>query len=99
MDIFNNLQVINECLLDVRRTQAFEKAILFSVDSTHTVMDAGTGTGILALLSARAGAKKVYAVDIAPDTIQQAEKNINASPYKIKIKLICQDLKKFDAVH
>ncbi len=96
MDIFNNLQVINECLLDVKRTEAFEKAINATIQDHHVVMDAGTGTGILGLLAARAGAKKVYSVDIAEDTIMQAKKNIAASPYKNKITVLCQDLKKFN---
>jgi predicted RNA methylase len=98
MDIFNNLQVINDCLFDAPRTAVFEKAIKSIIKPEHTVLDAGTGTGILAMLSARAGAKKVYAVDIAEDTIQQATQNVISNNFQDKITLIRHDLKDFNEI-
>jgi len=95
MDVFNNLQVINECLLDKRRTELFKKAIVQIVKPEDTVIDAGTGTGIMALFAAEAGAKKVYACDIAEDVLKQAQKNIDASPYKNRIQVVHADMKKF----
>lgn len=52
---------------DKVRTDAYKKAIeqnkhLFK---GKTVLDIGTGTGILSLFAAECGAKKVYAVDNA----------------------------------
>lgn len=44
------------------------------------VMDVGCGTGILTLLAARAGAKRVFAVE-ASKIADKAEANIKASGY------------------
>lgn len=95
MDVFNNLQVINECLLDKRRTLLFKKAINRVVTPEDIVIDAGTGTGIMALFAAEAGAKKVYACDIAEDILKQTQKNVDASPYRRKVEVIHADMKTF----
>ncbi len=53
-------------LQDVVRTEAYEKSISDVVRPEHTVLDFGCGTGILAMFAARAGAKRVIAVDRSP---------------------------------
>lgn len=98
MDLFNNLWVMSECLLDEARTYAFRKAIKEVVKEGDIVMDAGTGSGILSLFAAEAGAKKVYSVDIAEDTIMQANKNFNNSIYKNRIETIQSDLNIFNSL-
>ena len=50
-------------LQDVVRTDAYEKSIDAVVKPEHSVLDFGCGTGILAMFAARAGARKVIAVD------------------------------------
>ena len=50
-------------LQDVVRTDAYEKSIREVVRPEHSVLDFGCGTGILAMFAARAGARKVIAVD------------------------------------
>jgi ribosomal protein L11 methyltransferase len=42
-----------------------------------TVLDFGTGTGILAILAEKSGAKKIYAIDNDAWSIANAEENIN----------------------
>lgn len=59
---YNELLVHKEMLDDRIRVSAFQEAIEKTVKG-KTVIDIGTGTGILAMMAARAGAKKVYAIE------------------------------------
>lgn len=93
MDIFSNLQVVGECLLDKKRVLAFEKAVSEVVKLGDVVVDVGTGSGIIALLAARAGAQKVYAVEIAEDVAKFARRNIAASPYKEIVEVTNTDIR------
>lgn len=93
MDVFSNLMVIGECLLDKRRTRAFQRAILKVVQPDMTTLDVGTGSGILSMIAARAGAKHVIAVDIAPDIVRFAQANIKANGLERKIQVIKADAK------
>ncbi|KAJ4295134.1 Ribosomal protein arginine N-methyltransferase rmt3 [Kalmusia sp. IMI 367209] len=52
-----------------------------------TVLDVGCGTGILSLFCARAGAKKVLAVDNS-DIAKRARENITRNGYQDKIEVI-----------
>src|SRR5436305_11412993 len=50
-------------LQDQVRTNAFREAICRAVTQESVVLDLGTGSGILALFAAEAGARRVFAVD------------------------------------
>src|SRR5687768_18330237 len=50
-------------LLDAARVEGFARAIAQVVRPGDVVLDVGTGTGILAILAAKAGARRVYAID------------------------------------
>ena len=53
-------------LMDDVRMEALEAMVEALVRPGDVVVDVGTGTGILAVLAKRAGAKKVYGIDASP---------------------------------
>jgi ribosomal protein L11 methyltransferase len=57
-------------------TQLTMEALERWVEPSHTVLDLGTGSGILAIASRLLGAKKVLACDIDPTAAQVAQANI-----------------------
>ena len=56
------------------------------------VLDVGTGTGIIALSAARAGAANVLAVDINPNAALSARENAATHGYADKVSVVCGDL-------
>jgi len=50
--------------------------LAFSLYPIQTIIDIGTGTGLLSLFGARKGAKKVLALDLNPLAVQTAQHNI-----------------------
>jgi predicted RNA methylase len=99
MDIFSNLMVIGECLLDKRRTKAFKRALERTVNQGDIVLDVGTGSGALAMFAAKNGAKKVYAVEIADDVAKFANQNVKANSLSHKIDIINSDMKTLKFSH
>ena len=51
---------------DPHRMAAYERAIRAVVKPGAIVLDVGTGTGVLAMMAARCGARRVHAVESMP---------------------------------
>ena len=82
---------ISLCLYDKERTKRFAKAIEKTVSKGDIVIDAGSGTGILGLLAAKAGAKKVYCIEIHPRFAEIIKKNAEINKLQDKIIVIKGD--------
>lgn len=67
---YSSVGIHEEMLRDKQRTNAYREAIMRNrhLFKGKTVLDVGCGTGILSLFAAAAGAKKVFAVDMASIT-------------------------------
>jgi len=57
-----------------------------------SVADVGTGSGVLALAAARAGASNVLAVDINPNAVLCARENAQANGYGDRVNAVLMDL-------
>jgi len=90
-ETFSSIDLITQCLTDEKRTKAFRQGIEKAVKPGDVVLDAGTGSGILALCAARAGAKKVIAVEYDPYVAQLARENFRRNGYEDVIQLIVGD--------
>ena len=66
------------------------------VNSESTVLDAGTGTGILAIASAMLGAKTIAAIEFDHDAVVSAASNIKENSVSKRVDLIEGDLLKLD---
>lgn len=80
---YSNTSIHETMLRDTVRTASYESAILSNADSLFRdkiILDIGCGTGVLSLFCAKAGAKKVIAVD-ATDVLKQAKEIIDLNGY------------------
>lgn len=74
---FSSAGIHIKMLNDKNRTNSFINAIKKIVHQGDVVLDIGTGTGVLAIAAAKAGARKVYAIesgaiaDVADETIKR----------------------------
>lgn len=59
-----------EMLNDVKRNEAFERALTNAITPETIVLDIGSGTGLLAMMAARAGAKETITCEMVPQLAQ-----------------------------
>lgn len=91
-DIFGSHEIAFECLADLDRTRAFERAIAEAVRPGDRVLELGTGTGVLSLMAARAGAGRVDAYELSGPTAAMARRNVDANGYGTSVRVIEDDV-------
>lgn len=76
----------------------------FDFKENGSVLDIGTGTGLIALMAAQRGADSVVAVEIDEKAARQAAENVASSKWKDLVTVVHSDIacfsddKRFDAV-
>ncbi|MCB9596267.1 MAG: 50S ribosomal protein L11 methyltransferase [Sandaracinaceae bacterium] len=78
-------------VLDHPRTSAYAEAIWQGVNEDDVVLDVGSGSGVLALLAAQAGAKRVYAVERSSMATVLRE-NVKANGLEGRVEVIERSL-------
>ena len=76
---------------DERRNSAYETALAKVMKPGMTVLDIGTGTGILSLLAVRAGAERVITCEENPAVARMAQENIRINGAADKISVIARN--------
>jgi hypothetical protein len=76
---------------DHARNEAYAQALNHYVQPGMTVFEIGTGTGILAMLAARAGADHVYTCERSPDVAKAAQAIIECNGLSDRITVIAKD--------
>ncbi|KAI5123085.1 hypothetical protein M0805_001441 [Coniferiporia weirii] len=80
-DSYGENEIHYVMLKDKVRTSTYASFIMNTPELFRDaiVLDVGCGTGILSMFAARAGAKRVFAVDASATIVQKAEKNVSAN--------------------
>jgi len=97
MRMWSDVEYVYRCLADGERTNAFRDAIEMAVKPGDVVLDLGSGSGIMAVLAARAGAAQVFAIEGGKYLGQASRQVFDDSGYGSKITSICIDARKVDA--
>ncbi len=82
---------IQACLHDVGRAELFKAAIFSTVREGDVVVDAGSGSGLLGLFAAQAGAKRVYCVESNDDYIPVIRENARRNGFANVVQAIHAD--------
>lgn len=82
---------------DERRNAAYERAIVKAVRPGMTVLDIGTGSGLLAMMAARAGATHVVACESEPRLAETARKIIRINGYSDRVTVLDSHSTSLDA--
>lgn len=82
------------CLIDAERTKAFKQAVQNTVRKGDVVADLGSGSGILAMFAADAGARKVYAVEIDKRNTRTLRDTFAVNGYEDRIVVLEGDATK-----
>ena len=88
-DSYSHISIHETMLRDEARTMAYAKALEENTEyfKDKVVLDVGCGTGILCMLAARSGAKKVVGIDLS-SIIDRSKKIIEKNGYSDVITLV-----------
>jgi len=84
---YGDIELQRRMVSDRFRTDAFAAAIREVVQPGDVVLDVGTGTGILSMFAAKAGARKVYGID-ATDIADVATDLVKANGLSDQIEIL-----------
>lgn len=84
---YGDIELQRRMVSDHTRTNAFAAAIREVVQPGDVVLDVGTGTGILAMFAAKAGARKVYGID-ATDIAEVATDLVKANGLSDQVQIL-----------
>ncbi len=84
---YGDIEMQRRMVSDRSRTNAFAAAIREVVQPGDVVLDVGTGTGILAMFAAKAGARKVYGID-ATDIAEVATELVKTNGLSDQIQIL-----------
>ena len=90
-EAFSSVDFVGQCLQDEEKATAFDKVLKKVIKQDHHVLDIGTGSGILALIAARAGAKKITALEFDAFIAKIARKNFENNGYRPTIEVVTTD--------
>ena len=87
---YSGFGIHREMLADNSRTCSYRTALEGSPDLLQgaSVLDVGCGTGVLSLFAARAGARKVYAVDGSAEIADVARENVSRNGFAEAVDVI-----------
>lgn len=91
IDVAHLLGMHQVMLGDTRRLESYAKAIKDRVRPGHVIADVGTGTGILAIIAAKAGAALVFAIEANPIMFKMAQHMIDQNNLRGRVVPIFGD--------
>jgi len=84
-------------MLDHIRNRAFQEAIERAVRPDMKVLDIGTGSGLLAMLAARAGANEVHSCEMNPVIAATAKQIVERNGFADQVTIHASSSRKLDA--
>lgn len=92
---YNTLTSHRQMIQDQYRTFSYKNAIEETIQTGDIVVDYGAGSGILSIIAARAGAKKVYAIERNRFTAKFLEHNVRINNLSHIIEIFYGDATEF----